>query len=128
MPFRRLAELRRNWRAWNDDVIEGGDVPVLVGVCAPSSDCQATKAGCRWWQVTVRSLVKRYCKGLTEAELSGPAVDAGVEAKEAILCGNSVHMNTGVEVLTLDATRTASHLYASYVSSVCANHAFNLHL
>jgi len=45
--FRRLAELRRNWQSQNDDVINGGGVLILVGVCAPLADCQATKASGR---------------------------------------------------------------------------------
>jgi hypothetical protein len=53
--FRRLAELRRNWQDRNDDVINGGGVLVLVGVCAPSLDCQATKAECRYPPVTTHA-------------------------------------------------------------------------
>jgi hypothetical protein len=40
-----VAEQGRNWRAWNVGVIDGRAVLVLVGACAPSPACQATKAG-----------------------------------------------------------------------------------
>jgi hypothetical protein len=41
------GETETELRIWNDGVVDGDDVLVLVGVCAPSPDCQATKASCR---------------------------------------------------------------------------------